>query len=185
MLDARKETLVQYECQDVIEVLFERWMNRGVTDYLDLLLPNVLYFTLKGGTMQIIRHMLELPLIWSGRLILTSRCLIWRGLLSISREVSLWIAPHLLAQAAALAEQQQSMVVDDPLKDKYGDLPLVQSQTQSGRKWTQIEDLTSSLENQQVLISSSVSNLSWSPTSSLIGSLLIFSAMNVWTWLLF
>lgn len=40
----------------------------------------------------------------------------------------------------------------DPLRDRYGDLPLVQSQEQTGRVWSNVEDLAPSMEGKEVLI---------------------------------
>eukprot|EP00877_Chromochloris_zofingiensis_P010012 jgi/Chrzof1/5264/Cz15g19140.t1 len=66
------------------------------------------------------------------------------------------------AKKAAKAERAQQRGVkqsataqpdeDDPLKDKYGDAPRVQSQEQTGRTWTAVRDMTPALENKQVLI---------------------------------
>lgn len=39
---------------------------------------------------------------------------------------------------------------DDPLKDKYGDLPLIQSKEQTGRKFLQIKELSQELKGQEV-----------------------------------
>jgi len=41
---------------------------------------------------------------------------------------------------------------DDYSKDRYGLLPLLQSQEKSGRKWTEIEDLTTDMIGEDVLI---------------------------------
>ena len=42
-------------------------------------------------------------------------------------------------QVAARAKAAgESKAEDDPLKHKYGDLPLIQSQKQTGRVWTEI-----------------------------------------------
>ncbi len=41
---------------------------------------------------------------------------------------------------------------DDPLKDKYGDSILVQSQAVTGRKWTPVLELTPALKDQEVLL---------------------------------
>ncbi len=39
---------------------------------------------------------------------------------------------------------------DDPLKDKYGDMILVQSQGQSSRTWTQLSELSPAREGMVV-----------------------------------
>ncbi|GFR50951.1 hypothetical protein Agub_g13271 [Astrephomene gubernaculifera] len=41
---------------------------------------------------------------------------------------------------------------EDPLRAQYGDYPLVQSQGQSGRSWTQVEALNKELSEQKVLV---------------------------------
>lgn len=53
-------------------------------------------------------------------------------------------------QAAARAKEEAAKDADDPLQHKYGDLPLIQSQQQSGRTWTEISQLTDTLEGQTV-----------------------------------
>ncbi|KAG2492339.1 hypothetical protein HYH03_009289 [Edaphochlamys debaryana] len=50
---------------------------------------------------------------------------------------------------AAIMTQPEA---DDPLKDAYGDYPMVQSQGQTGRKWTHVEDLSPALVDQKVLV---------------------------------
>ena len=39
---------------------------------------------------------------------------------------------------------------DDPLKEQYGDVRMVQSYEQSGRTWTNAEDLSAALNGEQV-----------------------------------
>ncbi|PNH06255.1 Aspartate--tRNA ligase, cytoplasmic [Tetrabaena socialis] len=66
------------------------------------------------------------------------------------------------AKEAAKAERTQQRGVkaavmtqpdaDDPLREQYGDYPLVQSQGQSGRVWTRVDALNSELNGQKVLI---------------------------------
>jgi len=59
----------------------------------------------------------------------------------------------LVSQAAARGQKQAAPTQpdeNDPLKDKYGDTQLIQSQNISKRKWTRVEVLDKSLENQQV-----------------------------------
>eukprot|EP00959_Pyramimonas_sp_CCMP1952_P443262 9280245-Pyramimonas_sp.AAC.1 len=46
------------------------------------------------------------------------------------------------AKAAALAAEKSAADENDPLKDKYGDVKMVQSHEITGRKWTRVEDLT-------------------------------------------
>ena len=41
---------------------------------------------------------------------------------------------------------------DDPLKDRYGDTVMVQSQTITGRQWTDVSNLTSEIAGQTVLV---------------------------------
>ena len=54
-------------------------------------------------------------------------------------------------QVAARAKAAgESKAEDDPLKHKYGDLPLIQSQKQTGRVWTEISKLDKALEGQTV-----------------------------------
>eukprot|EP00743_Colponemidia_sp_Colp-15_P000503 GILK01000568.1.p1 GENE.GILK01000568.1~~GILK01000568.1.p1 ORF type:complete len:514 (-),score=91.21 GILK01000568.1:171-1712(-) len=54
--------------------------------------------------------------------------------------------------AKAATSAAPASVSSTPLQENFGDLPLVQSATQSGRKWTRVGDLTSSLENQDVWV---------------------------------
>lgn len=51
------------------------------------------------------------------------------------------------AQKAKEASLQQT---EDPLKDRYGDLPLIQSQKQTGRHWLAIKDIDDSSEGKSV-----------------------------------
>lgn len=53
-------------------------------------------------------------------------------------------------QAAAHTQAEAAKEAVDPLGHKYGNLPLIQSQQQTGRVWTDIEDLADSLEGQTV-----------------------------------
>ena len=54
-------------------------------------------------------------------------------------------------QVAARAKAAgEAKAEDDPLQHKYGDLPLIQSQEQTGRVWTEICKLDKSLEGQTV-----------------------------------
>jgi len=50
--------------------------------------------------------------------------------------------------------QMESSQADpsDPFKDKYGDLPMIQSRFQTPRVWTKVQALNSSLLNQEVLL---------------------------------
>ena len=52
-------------------------------------------------------------------------------------------------QAARLAALTQSDP-NDPLRQQYGDSPLIQSRSVTGRKWTAIDKLTPALEGQKV-----------------------------------
>ena len=52
-------------------------------------------------------------------------------------------------QAARLAALTQSDP-NDPLRQQYGDSPLIQSRSVTGRKWTAIDKLTPALEGQEV-----------------------------------
>ena len=57
-------------------------------------------------------------------------------------------------QAASRGQKQAAPTQpdeNDPLRDKYGDTQLIQSQSISKRTWTRVEALDKSLENQQVL----------------------------------
>eukprot|EP00891_Asterochloris_glomerata_P001357 jgi/Astpho2/1357/Aster-06218 len=54
-------------------------------------------------------------------------------------------------QAARLAALTQSDP-NDPLRQQYGDSPLIQSRSVTGRKWTAIDKLTPALEGQKVLV---------------------------------
>ncbi|GAB4822582.1 hypothetical protein N2152v2_009628 [Parachlorella kessleri] len=62
------------------------------------------------------------------------------------------------AKAARAAQRGQKQAVstqadpDDPLKDHYGDVELVQSQLVTDRKWTEVLQLTPELKGQQVLV---------------------------------
>ncbi|KXZ44846.1 hypothetical protein GPECTOR_61g799 [Gonium pectorale] len=47
---------------------------------------------------------------------------------------------------------------EDPLKDRYGDSPRVQSREQSGRVWTQVEALSKELSEQTVLVRARIHN---------------------------
>lgn len=59
------------------------------------------------------------------------------------------------ANAASRGQKQAAPTQpdeNDPLRDKYGDTQLIQSQSISKRTWTRVEALDKSLENQQVLL---------------------------------
>eukprot|EP00899_Mesostigma_viride_P012006 jgi/Mesvir1/20806/Mv07908-RA.1 len=56
------------------------------------------------------------------------------------------------ARAAEVAQEQGDKDEDDPLKDNYGDLPLIQSREISGRKWTNVADIDEKLVGTTVLI---------------------------------
>ena len=64
----------------------------------------------------------------------------------VKRE-SLAIMQAAEAQKAKEASLQQT---EDPLKDRYGDLPLIQSQNQTGRHWLAIKDVDDSSEGKLV-----------------------------------
>lgn len=59
------------------------------------------------------------------------------------------------ARAAARQAQQSAAsgpAEDDPLKDKFGDLPRIQSNPLSGKVWTKLGDLDASLAEKPVLV---------------------------------
>ncbi|GLC46632.1 hypothetical protein PLESTB_001761700 [Pleodorina starrii] len=66
------------------------------------------------------------------------------------------------AKEAAKAERAQQRGVkaavmtqpdpEDPLREQYGDCPMVQSAGQSSRTWTKVEDLSKELSEQKVLV---------------------------------
>lgn len=58
------------------------------------------------------------------------------------------------AASAAAALSSVSVEADDPLAPNYGEIPLndLQSKEVSGRKWTEVKDLTDQLKDQSVLI---------------------------------
>ena len=59
------------------------------------------------------------------------------------------------AEAAAKAREAalQAQAAEDPLKDMYGDLPLIQSQQQSGREWLELNSVDDSSDGKSVPIS--------------------------------
>lgn len=54
------------------------------------------------------------------------------------------------AAEAQKTKEASSQQTEDPLKDRYGDLPLIQSQHQTGRQWLAINDVTDSSEGKSV-----------------------------------
>ncbi len=54
--------------------------------------------------------------------------------------------PQRGVKASAITQPE----ADDPLADKYGDPPMVQSTEQTGRVWTKVEALTPELEGKTV-----------------------------------
>ena len=54
-------------------------------------------------------------------------------------------AERAAALEAKMAALSAAADAEDPLKDKYGDAEMVQSQTKSGRRWTRVEDLSGTL----------------------------------------
>ncbi|PNW82442.1 hypothetical protein CHLRE_06g279150v5 [Chlamydomonas reinhardtii] len=68
------------------------------------------------------------------------------------------------AKAERAAQRGQKAAVmtqpdpEDPLKDKYGDYPMVQSQGQTTRKWTEVEQLEKELADQTVLVRARIHN---------------------------
>jgi hypothetical protein len=59
---------------------------------------------------------------------------------------------RLQAEAAAKAREAtlQAQAAEDPLKEKYSDMPLVQSQTQSGRHWLELNDVNDDYDGKSV-----------------------------------
>ena len=62
------------------------------------------------------------------------------------------------AKAAALAAEKSAADENDPLKDKYGDVKMVQSHEITGRKWTRVEDLTVDKVGESVLVRARLHN---------------------------
>lgn len=84
--------------------------------------------------------------------------------LSVEMEVNMEIKPKKEPKADKKKEKaergqergvkQVSTEADpnDPLKDQYGDLPMVQSQGISGRTWSRVDEINAGLKGQKVLI---------------------------------
>ena len=68
-------------------------------------------------------------------------------------------AERAAALEAKMAALSAAADVEDPLKDKYGDAEMVQSQTKSGRRWTRVEDLSGTLADEEVLVRGRVHNV--------------------------
>jgi aspartyl-tRNA synthetase len=64
-------------------------------------------------------------------------------------------AEHLLVWASIMTEADP----EDPLKDKYGDVGLVQSQAVTGRVWTRVGDLTPEYKDKEVLLRGRIHNV--------------------------
>jgi aspartyl-tRNA synthetase len=68
-------------------------------------------------------------------------------------------------EAAKAAEAARKLAAltqpdpNDPLKDKYGDIPMVQSQEVSGRVWTDVSALAPDLKDKEVLLRARVHNV--------------------------
>ncbi|KRX07450.1 Nucleic acid-binding, OB-fold [Pseudocohnilembus persalinus] len=56
-------------------------------------------------------------------------------------------------------QKEQEEIKNDPFNKNYGDLPLIQSQSKTDRKWTEIKDINESLEGQTVLVRARLHNI--------------------------